>query len=60
MSANFVHLHTHTEDSFLDGAIKIKAWSRRLKSLECLHWLLLIMVECLVQLNFTKPASLPV
>ena len=25
MSANFVHLHNHTEYSFLDGAIKIKA-----------------------------------
>ena len=31
MSANFVHLHNHTEYSFLDGAIKIKDLVKKAK-----------------------------
>ena len=34
MSSKFVHLHTHTEYSFLDGAIRIKDLVKKAKEYE--------------------------
>jgi len=51
----FVHLHTHTEYSLLDGISNIKKLVKKAKSLGMEAWQLQIMATFMGQLNFIKP-----
>ena len=51
----FVHLHTHTEYSLLDGSNKIKEYVSRVKELGMNSARSLTMAICMVWWNFTRP-----
>ena len=51
----FVHLHTHTEYSLLDGSNKIKEYVSRVKELGMNVPRSLTMAICMVWWNFIKP-----